>query len=127
MTGGTVVVLGATGRNFGAGMSGGVAYVLDEEGLFKSRYNTAMVELEALSDAVTPASHGGVSDTTLLKSLLEHHAKYTGSQRAMDILGNWPKYARLFVKVMPTEYRRALNEIAAKKALASGTTKQIAA
>ena len=127
MTGGTVAVLGATGRNFGAGMSGGVAYVLDDEGLFKDRCNTAMVELEALSDAITPASHLGISDTVLLKSLIENHAKYTGSQRALDILGNWPKWSRLFVKVMPTEYRRALTNMAANKAVASASIKQKAA
>ena len=127
MTGGTVVVLGATGRNFGAGMSGGVAFVLDEEGLFRGRCNTAMVELEALSDAVTAASHLETSDTVLLKSLIENHAKYTGSQRAMDVLGNWPKWSRMFVKVMPTEYRRALNEMAARKAISNGMAKQKAA
>ena len=130
MTGGTVAVLGATGRNFAAGMSGGVAYVLDEDGLFKDRCNTAMVELDALSDAVTPESHLGQSDTILLKSLIENHAKYTGSQRAMDILGNWPKWSRLFVKVMPKEYRRALKEMAEKAAIttaATHTTKQKAA
>ena len=127
MTGGTVVVLGATGRNFGAGMSGGVAYVLDDEGIFKDRCNLVMVELEALSDAVTTASHLGVSDTTLLKSLIENHAKYTGSQRAMDILGNWPKWSRQFVKVMPTEYRRALKEMAAKKNAVNDIAKQKAA
>lgn len=114
MTGGTVVVLGGTGRNFAAGMSGGVAFVLDETGGFRDRCNTAMVELESISDAVSPASHLGLSDTALLKSLIENHAKYTGSQRALDILGNWPKWSRLFVKVMPTEYRRALVELAAK-------------
>ena len=127
MTGGTVAVLGATGRNFGAGMSGGVAYVMDEDGLFKNRCNTAMVELEALSDVVTAASHLGIADTILLKSLIENHAKYTGSQRAMDILGNWPKWSRMFVKVMPTEYRRALNAMALKKAAATVATKQKAA
>ena len=91
-----------------------MAYVLDEAGLFKDRCNTAMVELEALSDLVTPSSHLGMPDTALLKSLIENHAKYTGSQRALDILGNWPKWSRLFVKVMPTEYRRALKELADK-------------
>ena len=127
MTGGTVAVLGATGRNFGAGMSGGVAYVLDEDGLFKNRCNTAMVELEALSDVLTPASHLGVTDTVLLRSLIENHAKYTGSQRALDILGNWPKWSRLFVKVMPTEYRRALNALNEKNAVPIAATKQKAA
>ncbi|MBL8520185.1 MAG: glutamate synthase subunit alpha [Betaproteobacteria bacterium] len=114
MTGGTVVVLGATGRNFAAGMSGGVAYVLDESGGFRKRVNPAMVELEPVTDQVTPASHLGLSDTALLKQLVENHAKYTGSQRALDILANWPKWSKLFVKVMPVEYRRALKELAEK-------------
>ncbi len=116
MTGGTVVVLGTTGRNFAAGMSGGVAFVLDEDGAFKDRCNLAMVELEPVGENVTPASHLGMSDAALLKSLIENHAKYTGSQRAIEILANWPKWSRAFVKVMPTEYRRALQELAAKKA-----------
>ena len=114
MTGGTVVVLGATGRNFAAGMSGGVAYVLDEDGGFRDRCNLAMVELEGISDAISPASHLGQSDAALLKSLIENHARYSGSQRAMDILANWPKWSRMFVKVMPTEYRRALMQLAEK-------------
>jgi len=114
MTGGTVVVLGATGRNFAAGMSGGVAYVLDEDGAFKDRCNLAMVELEGVNDTVSPASHLGQSDAALLKSLIENHARYSGSQRAMDILANWPKWSRMFVKVMPTEYRRALMQLAEK-------------
>ncbi len=114
MTGGTVVVLGATGRNFAAGMSGGVAFVLDEVGGFSKRVNPAMVELEPVTDHVSPASHCGMSDAALLKSLIENHAKYTGSQRALDILANWPKWSKLFVKVMPVEYRRALKELAEK-------------
>ena len=105
-----------------------VAFVLDEVGQFKDRCNLSMVELEAISDTVSPSSHLGQSDTALLKSLIENHAKYTGSQRAMDILANWPKWSRLFVKVMPTEYRRALTEIAAKNtASRSGNLKQKAA
>ena len=127
MTGGTVVVLGATGRNFAAGMSGGVAYVLDEAGQFKDRCNLAMVELENLTDTVTLSSHLGLADTTLLKGLIENHAKYTGSERAIDILGNWPKWSRLFVKVMPTEYRRALGNMAAKKTIAPAPVTQKAA
>ena len=117
MTGGTVAVLGATGRNFAAGMSGGVAYVLDEGGGFRDRCNLAMVELEPITDAVTPASHLGLSDSILLKSLIESHARHTGSKRALDILGNWPKWSRAFVKVMPTEYRRALMQLAEKNAV----------
>jgi glutamate synthase (NADPH) large chain len=118
MTGGTVVVLGATGRNFAAGMSGGVAYVLDEEGAFAKRLNPAMVELEALSEIPSPTSHLGMADTILLRTLIENHAKYTGSERAKTILANWSVWQSKFVKVMPTEYRRALGELAAKKAAA---------
>jgi len=116
MTGGTVVVLGPTGRNFAAGMSGGVAYVLDEDGSFRNRCNPAMVELEQITDAVTSASHLGMADSALLKSLVESHARYTGSRRAIDILGSWPKWSRMFVKVMPMEYRRALKQLAERNA-----------
>ena len=70
--------------------------------------------LEGVNDTVSPASHLGQSDAALLKSLIENHARYSGSQRAMDILANWPKWARMFVKVMPTEYRRALMQLAEK-------------
>jgi glutamate synthase (NADPH) large chain len=116
MTGGTVVVLGATGRNFAAGMSGGVAYVLDEDGLFAKRCNMAMVELDGLSEVPSATSHKGMADTMLLKSLIDNHAKLTGSERAKTILANWAVWAPKFVKVMPTEYKRALAELAAKKA-----------
>jgi glutamate synthase (NADPH) large chain len=115
-----VVVLGATGRNFAAGMSGGVAYVLDEEGLFAKRCNMAMVELDGLSEVPSTTSHKGMADTMLLKSLIDNHAKLTGSERAKTILANWAVWAPKFIKVMPTEYKRALSELAAKKA----TTKQ---
>ncbi|MBL8514602.1 MAG: hypothetical protein JNJ55_11480, partial [Betaproteobacteria bacterium] len=67
-----------------------------------------------ISDQVTSASHRGQSDSALLKQLIENHAKYTGSQRALDILANWPKWSKLFIKVMPVEYRRALKELAEK-------------
>jgi glutamate synthase domain-containing protein 2/glutamate synthase domain-containing protein 1/glutamate synthase domain-containing protein 3 len=115
MTGGTVVVLGATGRNFAAGMSGGVAYVLDEDGQFSKRCNMAMVGLEAVADKASPESHLGRADIDILMSLIEHHARYTGSERAKTILANWAVWLPKFVKVMPTEYRRALKELAAKK------------
>jgi glutamate synthase (NADPH) large chain len=123
MTGGTVVVLGGTGRNFGAGMSGGVAYVLDEDGIFAQRCNMAMIALETLSDVPSPTSHLGMADTQLLKSLIENHAKFTGSERAKTLLANWSMWLPKFVKVMPTEYKRALAELAAKKAAAK-TAKQ---
>ena len=98
MTGGVVVILGKTGRNFAAGMSGGVAYVYDEEGNFKDRCNLEMVELEKLDQ----------DDLASLKNLIENHSKYTGSARAREILDNLPKEAHKFVKVMPTEYKRIL-------------------
>ncbi len=118
MTGGTVVVLGVTGRNFAAGMSGGVAYVLDEDGLFNKRCNPAMVTLEPITDHVTSTSHLGLADTVLLKSLIENHARHTGSARAQEILADWSRWLPRFVKVMPNEYRRALTELAAQQAAA---------
>ena len=134
MTGGTVVVLGMTGRNFAAGMSGGVAYVLDEEGTFASRCNMAQVALEPVEEEIAARkgsasgdeleSHGkvdvrhlGMADEALLKGLVEKHAEYTGSPQARRILDDWTKYRARFVKVMPNEYRRALSEMAAQKQL----------
>ena len=133
MTGGIVVVLGKTGRNFAAGMSGGVAYVLDEAGDFDKHCNMAMVELEpVLSEEMIAEdtyhqmgdleAHGRVdvfknllaSDVERLHVLISRHAKATGSKRAADILANWKDYAPKFRKVMPVEYRRALRELAAK-------------
>ncbi|MBI4740196.1 MAG: glutamate synthase subunit alpha, partial [Betaproteobacteria bacterium] len=120
MTGGTVVVLGMTGRNFAAGMSGGVAYVLDAEGTFASRCNMAQVALEAIEGEEGGGNpdlrHLGQIDEPMLKGLIEKHALYTGSARAREILSDWADYRARFVKVMPHEYRRALTEIAAKKA-----------
>ncbi|MBI3716799.1 MAG: glutamate synthase subunit alpha, partial [Betaproteobacteria bacterium] len=116
MTGGTVVVLGRTGRNFAAGMSGGVAFVLDEQGDFEKYLNPAMVQIEPVSEVLTTSSHLGMADAILLKSLIENHGRYTGSERAISLLANWPLWSKRFVKVMPTEYKRALSEQAAKKA-----------
>ena len=127
MTGGSVVVLGATGRNFAAGMSGGIAYVLDSEGEFIKYCNTSMVDLEpVLSEseqaAKLPAElwHLGQSDEALLRRMIERHARYTGSVRAHRILEKWNEYRARFVKVFPREYRRALGELASahKKAAA---------
>jgi len=128
MTGGLVVVLGHTGRNFAAGMSGGVAFVLDEEGSFEQRCNLAMVELEpvpAESDASETGeveTHGRVhfnhlnkADEHVLREFILNHLQHTGSKRAKEILDNWSQYLPKFVKVMPTEYRRALQEIAAQQ------------
>ena len=128
MTGGTVVVLGATGRNFAAGMSGGVAFVFDEQGDFAAHCNTAQVALEPVEEELSAdkgqgsgnvpersgrfdARHLGMSDEALLKGLIEKHAKLTGSPHAKRILGNWASARARFIKVMPHEYRRALAEI----------------
>ncbi len=121
MTGGTVVVLGMTGRNFAAGMSGGIAYVFDQDGTFAQRCNTAMVQIEpVLAEAEQEGKlargiwHLGQADEALLKRLLESHARYTGSAQAKKVLGGWAQYRSKFVKIFPHEYRRALGEIAAK-------------
>ncbi len=122
MTGGTVVVLGKTGRNFAAGMSGGIAYVYDEDGQFATRCNTAMVSLESvLSDAEQIATidkaiwNKGLTDEAQLKQLLEDHNRWTGSKRARELLDDWRMARSKFVKVFPTEYKRALAEMAAVK------------
>jgi glutamate synthase domain-containing protein 3 len=122
MTGGTAVVLGRTGRNFAAGMSGGIAYVYDEDGTFAKRCNTAMVALDkVLSKDEQEAQgdralwHRGVADETALRKLVEDHHRWTGSLRARDILDNWPDARGKFVKVFPHEYRRALGELNAAK------------
>ena len=132
MTGGTVVVLGETGRNFAAGMSGGVAYVFDEDGSFAGRCNMAQVALEPVEEEFAARkgteegddleSHGrvdvrhlGLADEAILKGLIEKHAQYTGSATAKRVLEHWSSYRAKFVKVMPHEYRRALAEMAAQK------------
>ncbi|MFN0183388.1 MAG: glutamate synthase-related protein [Aquabacterium sp.] len=121
MTGGTVAVLGRTGRNFAAGMSGGVAYVYDDDGQFARRCNTAMVALEKVVAAeeqsgASAAWHRETADELLLKKLIEDHHRWTGSLRAREILDNWVVSRGRFVKVMPLEYRRALGERAARAA-----------
>jgi glutamate synthase domain-containing protein 3 len=120
MTGGTVLVLGKTGRNFAAGMSGGVAYVFDEDGQFSKRCNTAMVALEKIlrkeeqEAASAPASwHRGQTDEAILRKLVEDHHRWTGSLRARDVLDHWADSLNKFVKVFPHEYKRALNEMGA--------------
>ncbi|MDI9329817.1 MAG: glutamate synthase-related protein [Alphaproteobacteria bacterium] len=123
MTGGTVAVLGKTGRNFAAGMSGGVAYVFDEDGQFAQRCNTAMVSMEKVLPAAEQDAqlerkfwHNDQADETQLKKLLEDHFKWTGSRRARELLDDWVNARTKFVKVFPTEYKRALGEINARKA-----------
>ena len=99
MTRGTVVVLGRTGRNFAAGMSGGIAYVLDDDGSFSTRCNAGMVELGPLGDS---------EETKRVHALIVRHHQYTGSKLAERILADWDSYAAKFVKVLPTEYRAVL-------------------
>jgi glutamate synthase (NADPH/NADH) large chain len=101
MTGGLVAVLGLTGVNFAAGMSGGLAYVYDQDGLFDSRCNLEMVDLDLLSP----------SDEANLRALIERHAVYTGSPRARELLDDWHTEKGRFVKVFPMEYRRVLGEM----------------
>ena len=121
MTGGTVVVLGLTGQNFAAGMSGGVAYVYDEDGLFAKRCNMGMVSLEKVAHQTSVASdavhHLDQPDEVTLLNLINNHAKYTGSVRARAILADWEHARSKFVKVMPNEYKRALIELAEDKIL----------
>jgi len=134
MTGGIVVVIGKTGRNFAAGMSGGIAYVLDEDGTFAQRCNLAMVDLEPMAEEEELMqaryhqggdldSHGLVDimhdmtrfDAERLHQLITNHAKYTGSARAQLILDKWDEYRPKFRKVMPVEYRRALQDMIAEE------------
>ncbi len=131
MTGGCVAVLGATGRNFAAGMSGGIAYVLDEDELFERRCNTAMVDLETIESHTAPAGGNRTGedgngawlgdmmqhDEARLRRMVERHLRYTGSVRARHILENWDTMLAKFVKVMPVDYRRALNEQTARPAM----------
>ncbi|TSE25654.1 Ferredoxin-dependent glutamate synthase 1 [Tepidimonas sediminis] len=131
MTGGTVVVLGKTGRNFAAGMSGGVAYVYDEDGMFAKRCNTAMVALEKVLPAAEQEAtvdraiwHRGMTDEQQLRELLEAHHRWTGSTKARALLDDWATARTRFVKVFPHEYKRALAENAAKKAKAAAGAKE---
>ena len=99
MTGGRVVVLGRAGRNFGAGMSGGIGYVLDESGDFARRVNTQMVGVEKLEDA---------REIAAVRAMVERHLAHTGSTRAKELLADWDKAVPRFVKVMPKDYKRML-------------------
>ncbi len=139
MTGGIVVVIGNTGRNFAAGMSGGIAYVYDEDGTFESRCNLSMVDLESVQEEEELNQrlhhqggdlmvHGRVDvmsdmtrfDAERLHQLISNHARYTNSDRAKEILANWDQAKAKFRKVMPVEYRRALNEMMAQQQEATG-------
>lgn len=102
MTGGRVVVLGLTGRNFAAGMSGGIAYVIDEDGTFVSRCNVQMVHIETLQDA------GEIDE---VRDMVRNHLKYTGSERAAFILDHWTAFVPKFVKIIPKDYKRMIQSI----------------
>ena len=144
MTGGTVVVLGRTGRNFAAGMSGGIAYVYDEDGTFAQRCNLSMVTLEPVlagpeqvrfeTELVAAGKgrlrHTGELDETVLRTRIERHLRFTGSTRALALLDHWDSTRARFVKVFPNEYKRALGEMhvvqAAAKAAGATKRKQVA-
>ena len=130
MTGGVVVCLGPTGRNFAAGMSGGIAYILDSEHEFSAHCNQGTVTLEKISADAGPAAAAdnmpddmpenmadnllddlSIADETRLKRLLERHVHHTNSRIAKTVLRQWPDYLGKFVKVMPVDYRRALQRL----------------
>jgi glutamate synthase (NADPH/NADH) large chain len=130
MTGGVVAVLGETGRNFAAGMSGGIAYVYDPEGTCSSRVNPDMVDLSTLEptrvDTEPPLAEAPSAwdsgmgdplnhDAERLRLLIARHQRHTGSARAAKLLADWPAALTQFVKVTPKDYRRALNELAAER------------
>ena len=102
MTGGKVIVLGGSGKNFAAGMSGGIAYVLDEKGIFEGNCNTEMVDLESVDET---------EEKIWLRETIERHQQYTGSQRADNLLKNWDEVLAKFVKVMPIEYKAVLEKL----------------
>jgi glutamate synthase domain-containing protein 2/glutamate synthase domain-containing protein 3 len=106
MTGGRAVILGDIGKNFGAGMSGGIAYIYDEKDRLKPRINTGMVDLDTIETQ---------EDEMELKSMIERYVKYTSSKEASEILENWDDLKDKFIKVMPRDYKRVLQEQAAKK------------
>jgi glutamate synthase (ferredoxin) len=115
MTGGRVVVLGQTGRNFAAGMSGGIAYVLDESGNFAMRCNRSMVQLTSIEDG---------DEMESVKNMVFRHAEYTGSSRATELLLEWDEWLPKFVRVIPYDYKRVLD--AQKQMRESGMTHEVA-
>ena len=134
-------MLGRTGRNFAAGMSGGIAYVWDADGTFRDRCNASMVALERVLPEAAQAGeerdlaaagkailrHAGRADEAILRELCERHLRFTGSTVALAMLDDWEAARSRFVKVFPHEYRRALTEMAAKAAAKAGATKARAA
>jgi glutamate synthase (NADPH/NADH) large chain len=118
MTGGRAVILGSIGRNFAAGMSGGIAYLWDADGLSRARINPGMVDIEEL---VEP------DDIDELKSLIEAHVEATRSRRAARILAEWDEQVGHFIKVMPRDYKRALAELAVEAATDAVATDSVPA
>ena len=115
MTGGVAVILGSTGRNFAAGMSGGIAFVYDKDDNFDESFNDGMADLESVSDP---------EDISTLKELIENHKKYTGSTPATEILADWDAAVKRFKKIMPRDYRRVLEE---RKLNGEGTERELEA
>ena len=112
MTGGVAVVLGPTGRNFAAGMSGGIAFVYDKDDSFDISFNGGMADLESVTDP---------EDIATLKGLIEDHLKYTGSTPAAAILSDWNAALKRFKKIIPRDYRRVLEE---RRRNAEGTERE---
>ena len=118
MTGGVVIVLGKTGRNFAAGMSGGIAYILDEDNSFEAFCNKSMVDLEKLSNNELNSKYTEKEinsdlldfDISRLKLLINRHYKNTKSEKAKKIINDWKKFLPQFIKITPFEFRRALIE-----------------
>jgi glutamate synthase domain-containing protein 3 len=102
MTGGVAVILGRTGRNFAAGMSGGIAYVLDDQGDFPTQVNQEMVDLEDLADE---------ADQRRVRKMIERHVQYTASGRGQHVLDHWDELLPRWVKIMPKDYKRALADM----------------
>ncbi len=141
MTGGTVIVLGKTGRNFAAGMSGGIAYVYDPTQSFAKHCNMSMVSLEPLLSEVEQTGveqeaiaqgkgrkrHLNASDESIVKALVERHLRYTGSAVALSIMDDWATHRKHFVKVFPNEYKRALTDMYAESMKTSKTPKEVVA
>jgi glutamate synthase domain-containing protein 3 len=116
MTGGVAVVLGPTGRNFGAGMSGGIAFVYDKDDCLGISFNDGMADMEQVTDP---------EDVAILKGLIEDHKKYTGSTPATEILADWDAALKRFKKIMPRDYRRVLEE--RKRRAEEGTERELEA
>lgn len=119
MTGGTVVILGSTGKNLCAGMSGGVAYILDEKHDLYKRLNKELVTVYELDDETTvvrtaPKS-GETPDESVLKGLIEKHVAETGSEKGKAILADWAKYKTMFKKIIPNDYLKIMTEIASEE------------